>query len=278
MLVMDRVTLRDLKSQLTLERSAMVSGNCHTNIELIVAENPLERQVNDDIAEKKKHLRSMEDESVLSLVDLRIAHDQKLHNLRREYDDKIRNLAALHNQARCSMNQKFEAIESANVAVIESESRARLDSAILEQSNRLASQQAEGSAAVETLTKRLSVLKAERLELKRALQVQESKLDALRRKVSENGAPIAALEAKIFQLENHTSRFRLEVAPALVSLKREVKELRVQIAERSLFLECLLQRRTVSDSALIDKSGLVEAIEKIFLSLSCDAETVCSDT
>jgi exonuclease VII large subunit len=164
-------------------------------------------------------------------------------------------------------------------------SRGRIDTRLLEHSNVISACKDEGATSVKDSSQRLSRLRLERSQLRKFVDSQHIALDHLCRKLCESGAPVAALASKVSSLEAHVTKFKSEVAPALATVKQKVKRLQMRLKEKSLQLECLLQKRELETKPVRDQSGLKQALDTVFSRLyacdpdtTCEAETVCSDS
>lgn len=205
-----------------------------------------------------------------SLFELRLDHDATLYGERRSFDEIIRTELRRHSDRLNKVHDQYKTRTEDAVRSIESQIEKEKSRSSREHSDRVEEVRRLGSEKVEANLEKLKGAKAKLSELSECVKNQEKRLVTLRKRNEELTTPVKRLESEIAHMQKEIDEYNGVVKPGLEAVKKRVSALKKDIREKSLYLECLVQRKLILEKQPTARlsPNLIDSIDMILDNMS----------
>jgi len=222
------------------------------------------------------HLKSALKMSETSEFEMRISHDENCYESRIAFEEIVKLELRRHSERLNILQVKYRTRTDEAVSAMDSTMQKMTLKVSRDHTDAVDEIRRTGSARVDADLERVKRGKARLSHLTECVTRQEKTLSKLRRRNVELTTPVNRLEAEISGMEKNIEEYEKVVKPALEDVKRKVFVAKRELREKSLFLECLLQKNMLKGGKKkSDDPHLLTSLDMILDTLSV-AETSVS--
>ena len=248
----DKMTPEELKSIQINKFSERVTTHvklANESVEYAVLESPPCTEAEGTLRVYKSDHRRLHDTSSAFVRNLKFGLDERIMNLRLDYENRVRVLIKLHHHRMDDLRTDFDLAQRVAVAGVEATFRHMISEANRVNHSAINEIKSRNSEKVELNLERMKKLKFQLGELRRESGVSARALRVLMKKHEKLSGPVSDIQADIARMADEVSAFNTRVKPELEKVMHSVMVLKREIKERGFMLECRVQQLEILSAA-----------------------------